>query len=162
MQSITMISRLAILLILSLFPRTLPAQTASIDGIWLSEGYGLVFEIQGDRLSQWQVTSISCIPAMAFQRLNKSDNTFASADGRSKLQIRPGGSADLLRLHFEYSAAEVILHRTAARPAQCSKATENTSEMNFEIFWRTFAEQYPFFGLHGVDWNASYQNYRRR
>ncbi len=86
--------------------------------------------------------------------------TFASADRRSKLQIRPGSSADLIRLHFEYAASEIILHRASTRPAVCSRPAEDTPESNFEIFWRTFAEQYPFFGVRGVDWNAVYQEYR--
>ena len=33
-------------------------------------------------------------------------------------------------------------------------------EKNFEAFWRTFHDRYPFFALRGVDWNAQYRTYR--
>jgi hypothetical protein len=33
---------------------------------------------------------------------------------------------------------------------------------NFEVFWRTFAEQYALFELYGVDWQARYALFRPR
>ena len=33
-------------------------------------------------------------------------------------------------------------------------------EFNFEVFYRTFKENYPFFKLHHVDWDGIYKAYR--
>jgi peptidase S41-like protein/tricorn protease-like protein len=33
-------------------------------------------------------------------------------------------------------------------------------ETNFEEFWRTFHDRYPFFALRGVDWKKQYDTYR--
>jgi hypothetical protein len=30
---------------------------------WVSDGYGLVFEIEGDTLESWEVTKVSCLPS---------------------------------------------------------------------------------------------------
>lgn len=34
-----------------------------LDGIWETDGYGLVFEFAGDTLKTFEVTRVSCIPA---------------------------------------------------------------------------------------------------
>ncbi|MGE0052787.1 MAG: S41 family peptidase [Hyphomicrobium sp.] len=34
--------------------------------------------------------------------------------------------------------------------------------LNFEVFWKTFFERYPFFDLRHVDWGRQYQIYRSR
>jgi len=39
---------LILLMLLALLLGTTPTHAQSLDGIWLSEGYGQVFEIQGD------------------------------------------------------------------------------------------------------------------
>jgi hypothetical protein len=54
----------------------------------------------------------------------------------------------------------IVLHRIALRPNMCRGMTNNTPQENYAIFWRTFAEQYPFFALHKVDWNATDNEFR--
>ena len=34
--------------------------------------------------------------------------------------------------------------------------------MNFDLFWRTYLENYPFFALRGVDWAEVRRKYRPR
>lgn len=35
------------------------------------------------------------------------------------------------------------------------RPVEDTPLANYDVFWATFAENYPFFGLHGVDWGTT-------
>ena len=37
---------------------------------------------------------------------------------------------------------------------------ENTPEKNYAVFWQTFAENYPFFELHHIDWKAVDREFR--
>src|SRR2546427_13277624 len=38
-----------------------PAQ--SLDGLWLTDGYGELIEFQGDGLHWFEITQVSCVPA---------------------------------------------------------------------------------------------------
>jgi hypothetical protein len=47
-----------------------------------------------------------------------------------------------------------VLRRASQRPAACNQPTPNTPVSNFDVFARTWAEQYGFFDLKHVDWSA--------
>ena len=61
------------------------AQKQSLDGVWRSEGYGLVFDIQGATLKSFEVTATTCVPGDAAQREDTSTDgreaTFKTTDG---------------------------------------------------------------------------------
>src|SRR6185369_15939584 len=57
-----MLIRSSILLI-SVALGTTSLDAESWDGIWKSEGYGLVFQIQGSNLKTFEVTSTTCVGA---------------------------------------------------------------------------------------------------
>src|SRR5690242_11691586 len=42
------------------------AKTESLDGYWLSDGYGYLAEIKGSELKLYEITSLSCIPSETF------------------------------------------------------------------------------------------------
>ena len=47
-------------------------QKQSLDGVWKSEGYGMVFGIQGTTLKSFEVTATTCVLGDAAQRDNTS------------------------------------------------------------------------------------------
>jgi len=73
------------------------AQKQSLDGVWRSEGYDLVFDIQGATLKSFEVTATTCVPGDAAQREDTSidgrEATFKATDG-DVFFIRSGGTAD--------------------------------------------------------------------
>ncbi len=40
------------------------------------------------------------------------------------------------------------------------KPSNSMQELNFEVFWQTFEDNYAFFDLKGVDWKETYSKYR--
>ena len=48
------------------------AQKQSLDGSWRSEGYGMVFDIQGATLKSFEVTATTCVPGDTGQREDTS------------------------------------------------------------------------------------------
>jgi hypothetical protein len=60
------------------------AQKQSLDGAWRSEGYGMVFDIQGATLKSFEVTATTCVPGDAAQREDTSidgrEATFKTTD----------------------------------------------------------------------------------
>jgi hypothetical protein len=59
--------RLAMLLIGS-FVAVAPSQTPTLDGVWRSQGYGYVFEIEGTALRAFEVTATTCVPGLTARR----------------------------------------------------------------------------------------------
>jgi len=133
----------------------LPLQAQSVDGVWRSRGYGDVFEIHGPTVKTYQVTSTTCVPGFTGQRdpgtIAGRDATFTH-DRNEVLFIRSGGNADHKLLHNEGSASDVRLDRLPHLPAVCDHPTPNTPAGNFEVFARTWAENYILFDQKRVDW----------
>ena len=61
------------------------AQKQSLDGVWRSEGYGMVFDIQGATLKSFEVTATTCVLGDPAQREETSivarEATFKTTDG---------------------------------------------------------------------------------
>ena len=138
------------------------SSTASLDGLWLSDGYGELAEIHGDSLQGYEITSISCLAATKGTRLPGAPGERGSVfttDG-DRIHIFPGASADEARVHVDGAVSDIVIHRISARPKTCEHAPENTPPENYAIFWQTFAENYPFFDLRHVNWRAVDKQFR--
>ncbi len=130
-------------------------------GLWASDGYGLVVEIGAEGLHTFELTSISCIPSWSAKRLEQSGGTGdAVFAGRETYHLLDGDSSDTKRLHMEGTVSDIVLHRTAKLPEMCLSAPANTPETNYAIFWQTFAEHYAFFDLHKTDWKSVDRKFR--
>ena len=132
-----------------------------LDGIWLSDGYGYVIEIEGDTLQISETTAVSCIPAMMARRRPGSAPPAFQIEGRSsQLEMLAGSSPNERRVHQAGAASDVVIRRASQRPEVCLKTTPDTPESNFEAFWATFNEQHAFLEERGADWAATYKKYR--
>jgi hypothetical protein len=135
-----------------------------LDGFWRSDGYGLVFEISGNKLRGYQVTKISALPSSSAHRLNETpagvEAVFELDEAPLKISVTPGPTADSRYFGGQGAASRMVLRKLPARPDVLDKKPANTPQGNFDVFWQTFAEQYPFFALHGMDWNAMRSKYR--
>ena len=67
-------------------------------------------------------------------------------------------SGDQLTARPNSALSPMSFHRIPNLPALTS-ATDDP-EFNFEVFWRTFKENYAYFELYDVDWDTQYQLYR--
>jgi hypothetical protein len=112
----------------------------SLDGTWRSEGYGLVFQIQGSNLKTFEVTTSTCVgDGTALREGTVSDGreaTFKTSDG-DVFFVRSGGSADHKTMHTEGSASDVRIDRIPQLPTACEHPTPNTPAGNFEVFVQT-------------------------
>src|SRR6266404_9768235 len=82
-----------------------PATAQSLDGFWQSDGYGLLVEIRGVKMSVSQITSISCLPWWTAKRSesigNKSEVAFKRGD--AVIRLTPGSSSDMLLMRESVS-----------------------------------------------------------
>jgi len=137
----------------------------SLDGIWLSQGYGYVFEIQGPVLKTFEITTRTCVPGFTAQRQNTvaagQEATFKTKD-KEVYFVRTGGTGDHKLLHQGDAVTDIRIDRIMKLPAACDQPTANTPFNNFEVFTRTFAEHYVSFDLKHTDWSKVAADYRSK
>jgi Peptidase family S41 len=143
-----------------LLPRSTHAQnhptTLSLDGLWLTDGYGELVEFKGNDLRVYEITKLSCILSEKASRKTEAgtaDEIVFVADDDT-FRIVPGTSQDALWLHEDGTVPNILLGRTSSRPKPCGQPLADTPLTNYQVFWQTFAEQYAFFALRKVDWHA--------
>ena len=140
-----------------------PLTAQSLDGVWTSDGYGTLVEARGDRILAFEITSISCIPTWTADRVAGGETgavVFKRRDTPAKFALRPGSSSSAWWFQPYGAASSARFRRVTSRPASCGKPTANDPETTFEVLWTTFAEQYGFFGVRGVDWPGVYRRFR--
>jgi hypothetical protein len=132
------------------------ASTQSLDGVWRSQGYGYLFEIQGQGLRAFEVTARTCVPSFTAKRDTSSvpdqEATFRTADGDVYF-VRAGGLNDHRLLHNDGSASDIRIDRLPHRPVVCDQPAKNAPLDNFEVFTQTWAEHYISFDLKQTDWD---------
>ncbi|GAA3129651.1 peptidase [Streptosporangium carneum] len=135
----------------------------TLDGVWKSDGYGMVLAIEDGRLRLYQTTSISCLPAGTMKRRGpaRGGTVAFGGSGLPTLTLRADGR-DRARARYTGALTPLGLLRLRALPEQCSKPTPKDPVTTFDVFWTTFAENYLDFGAKGVDWRAVRDRYRPR
>ncbi len=129
-------------------PTARAMQATETDGIWLSHGYGMLIEAKGEEIAVYDITPVSCSPLFDSTALQEYHVQLAVENG--ELIMRDNKT----------------LYITAARlesmPELCANGgmVSDDPELNFEAFWHDFNDQYAFFDLYGVDWQAQYEQYR--
>jgi hypothetical protein len=131
---------MAAALVASLALPTVAHAAAPIDGVWESVGYGTLFAVHGDSAKTYETTAISCLPGSPVAL--GSDATIRRTGPHSA------------RLHWSGSAGDTRLRRINSVPRRCLRPTPDSARGSFDIFWQTFAENYPFFDAKHMNWNA--------
>lgn len=137
--------------------------TESLDGLWLTDGYGDLVEFQGDSLRGYEITTLSCVPSAKATRKAGASNANESVfvgENADTFRISPATSVDTRWLHEDGSVSSILLRRTGSRPEPCDQPLADTPLANYQVFWETFAEQYPFFALRHMDWAAVDKKFR--
>lgn len=132
-------------------------------GVWQLDGYGTVLRVESGRLQEYQVTGISCLPGASALRVPDSGSGSAfryATEDREVFAVRPGS------VHVEGSVGDRATRRLADLPERCREVQEPGPAADpvatFDVFWQTFAENYPFFAAKGVDWDAVRESHRPR
>lgn len=150
----------------------LPVHAAAdfTDGVWLTQGYGQAFSITGARLDRYEITRISCLGLLTADRQTSAPararfvGTQANPDTGAKdaFVFTPGIDENHLNLHVEGAISDIHLRRIHALPQACARHTRDDPLTNFDIFARTFSEQYAFFKLRHMNWAAVTAAHRRK
>lgn len=129
-----------------------PAADAAAPEYWRSRGYGLVAAWADGKASFFDVTRTSCVPQNIYAAARVFDQAHWSAGRRSATTLSPWG---LTVWNFD---------RIESLPEPCLSSAPDAGSppYNFEVFWRTFDEQYAYFKQRAVDWKAIGERQRAR
>jgi hypothetical protein len=125
-----------------------------LQGFWVSDGYGLQFEIADDVLQASEVSARSCLPGWRARRVGGDAEapTYALVGDPVTILLRPDSSPDRIRVHLNGTASDISARRAPGKLPVCAQATPDTPIANFDVFATTWAENYPFFAEAKVDW----------
>ncbi len=139
-------------------------QPSTLDGVWMTEGYGLALRIHRDSMQAFELTAISCIPSFSAHRVRTDPQAivFQADSDPTTFRVLPGAAADARRFHEDGAASDKIIRRIASLPTVCARQVPNDPTTTFDVFWQTYREQYAFFALRHVDWDAPRRDVRSR
>lgn len=142
---------ISILLLVIAWFATAPKQKAL--GVWQSQGHGYIFSISRFMIDAYEVTEVSCMRTARFPSnswlLEKAEGASFTVND-SVLEARAG------------SLEPLVAKKLPELPNNCKTPEVNTPRHNFDVFWHTFNEHYAFFDLHGVDWQARYDEAQKQ
>lgn len=81
-----------------------------------------------------------------------SDGTVRFAGGEREYTVRANGQRG--ELHMLGSVGDQQLRRLRPLPEACNRPGPTGPLAGFDLFWTTYAENYPFFAAKGIDWEA--------
>lgn len=138
--------------------------TNDFEGLWQTEGYGQVYEIEGDQFQIYAVTAVTCTPTLSGQKRSEEwlDIHFLEENGVATIgvELLPGETPDEKRLIVDGIASQQTVRRLTEWPETCQQPTPNTPLNSFDAFWQMYDEHYPFFAMKGIDWQATRDQYR--
>ncbi|WP_328550135.1 S41 family peptidase [Streptomyces sp. NBC_00366] len=126
------------------------------DGLWRMDGYGTVLALGHGVYQEYQTTAVSCVKGDSARQTGPGTYT---ADG-VVLTVRLTHDRDHARLSADSSVGHRGLRRIAALPEECGPPAPADPRASFDVFWRSFEENYPFFAAKGIDWQAVRDRYR--
>jgi hypothetical protein len=141
------------------------AGPASPEGTWASDGYGLVFEIEGDALVSWEVTKVSCLESTTATSVPAPPGALGAfrVNGEpSTLVLLPDDDPGRMRIHMNGAASDIVAHRVEEKPSVCGNPRPSGPRFVFDVFAETWAEHYPFFSMRDADWGAIVSRNRAR
>lgn len=134
-----------------------------MQGVWQSEGYGNVYAIQGSTLRAFEVTTATCVLAFSAQKVSSKtrQDTFKRRGGSLLLFTAEAGN-DRGVLTLPGMLSTIAIKRLPGMPSVCVSLAPNTPAANFDVFTRTFSEQYIGIALRNTPWPDLVANSRRQ
>ncbi|WP_430456467.1 serine hydrolase [Rheinheimera sp.] len=136
--------------------KVLQADKPTVHGIWQKTGYGIVWQLEQNRLQIFNLNKFGCVrqaehPAAEAQALKPQLQL--SADGNDlSLAQDPGLFGRFQRLQQ--------LPASCLQPLNNEQGGEQDSAKNFEFFWQDIQQYYAFTTERQLNWEQLYRDYQ--
>ncbi|MEM9997524.1 MAG: S41 family peptidase [Bacteroidota bacterium] len=124
----------------------------ALHGVWQSRGYGWVLDITPDTLTIYAAHEAGCLPVETSIYMDGPLRMYAFAEGTDGDE---GGNEVLLSFR-EANSTRYYLDRIDAVPDACRTEHPDDPRAVFDYLWSVMDEQYAFFDLYEIDWDARY------
>jgi len=135
-------------------------QAATLDGLWTSDGFRRVLVVEKDKVQSYELTALSCL--LSWEATGKVADggaiSFLVNGCERRLELDP--ASDIAKLSSDCCVTDFFWRRLSTKPKGFGEQADNTPQASYAVFWQTFAENYPFFALHQVDWDSIDRTYR--
>ena len=115
-------------------------------GVWISPANGNIIHIGRFRSDLYNQTAVSCIFDMSFPAHMGLVHLMVGASIEAK--------DDTLKLILQSSIDDASFRRAPTLPSACSTEPDTSPKGVFDTMWHAMDENYAFFDLHGVNWEA--------
>ncbi|MFJ8429759.1 S41 family peptidase [Kitasatospora sp. NPDC094019] len=131
-----------------------------LEGVWRTDGYGVLVEVRGTTFTTYDVTRIGCTPGFysgvqvgapgrdGSVRYGQPGKAYASSS------LTPRGRDGAVYAEDGATSTRDLTRLPGGLPAECRQPAPQDPLAVFDRFWATFEENYPFFAAKGVDWRA--------
>ncbi len=129
---------------------------SELQGLWRSDGYHYLVEVTDNQFLTYELSDVHCllVSEVSIAEAEADMPYVLSNSQHSRIATDP--DLDISDTHPLY------YDRLNAYPDACANGpTAHTDDpvVNFEVFWNIFNEQYAYFDVRGVDWQAVYDEY---
>lgn len=132
--------------------------------MWRTDGYGLVYVLDGRQLKTYEITGVSCLPGHTLRQSEAptADGTLRFGEKATTTQILHLPTDGPATVHLVGTAADMDLAPVPALPESCTRKVAPDPVSTFDVFWSTISENYNSLGRKHVDWAATRELYRPR
>ncbi len=117
---------------------------AALDGVWLERGYARLMHVSDRGAVEYHVTGVSCTAAGEY-----------SLDDVLEHHDRIDVGSDTLSWYERDHFTRHEFDRLESLPVTCAEPGALDAQHVYDAFWRLFDQNYAFFDLRGVDWDAT-------
>ncbi len=140
-----------LLLIVTIFFSFTDKESEKFKGLWKSIGYGKIIDIRESKVKTYDINKVSCIPYYYLTKLNdfmiENQPEFIHQD----------------TVIFSSGITKYKYIRIKELPKTCSGEPYSESRiLNFDSYWETFLEYYPYFEERNINWDKIKEKYRPR
>lgn len=128
-------------------------QLLSLNSIWVSRGYGIVWQIQNGRSREYEISGKYCIFVEEEPGLPGSAAPRMLLDPKKSV-LRVGVADGIGYLH--------IFDRRNSLPAPCRKKPDASAAGVFNAVDQIFTHRYAFFEKRKIDWRSRVRKFRLR
>ncbi len=116
---------------------------SSLDGIWKSQGYGYVLAVKNNTMKLYDVSKNSCF-----------DQGLSNQEISALLAEITRLSKHSFKASLQSGVTEYYFNQVESLPISCEQKSSKSHVAAIRYFIEVMAENYAYFDLHGVDWEA--------
>lgn len=137
---------------------------SKLEGVWASKGYSKLLVIDNKQVKAFDITHKSCIPTLSvftdtkfpmslkqFSRI--IERVDISSENQFSIYIK-----DIQTTRYDFIRSEHPLLDTALN--RNIKTIDKDPQLNFDVFWQYFDDNFAHFEVRNIDWKSVYEKYR--